>query len=419
MLFIRSHGSSVKYPQTRAEHSIPLKTALRGCIVLEIADVNKQIAHLSKVFANILLERSLLESKLFPVNAYICVGFYQTYACLHDVMKEVWARVTPEELAKRSKTLLSPVQALSISYLWLYYSLARMGEIYNKCGKKAAREPAEKREQWRFMLEQWHKLATNYFNSGQSTVAASGRTNLAFDDASLRWIRDHLQPVTMQQVTKARRAIGSIDLYAFLEECEARAKIVDHGPYPLDNGEMLVVSEYTNLYDGRGRHWLPWSATEAKLPSSSLGVAMTLRDAKATFNDIGTMTIDPGDYSKLVTNMAAYARHGDKIVSVGLDELPAYSEAATNAQAELYMKFAGMDRKQLLLSGATAYWRGFARFTDQVGITDKVDWNISQAVQDEHLQYFMDHNEDPAFFRLKMKVLKMKVLPYVVPQHTE
>ena len=380
---------------------------------MQVAEVNKQITHLSKVFANILLERSLLESKLFPVNAYICVGFYQTYARLYEVMKEVWDRVTPEELAKRSKTLLSPVQALSISYLWLYYSLARMGVIYNKCGKNPAREPAEKREQWRWMLEQWHRLATNYFTSGESTVAASGRTNLAFDDASLRWIRDHLQPVTMEQVTKVRRAIGSVDLYAFLEECEARAKIVDHGPYPLENGEILVVSEYTNLYDGHGRLWLPWSATESKLPSSSLGVAMTLKDAKATFNDIGTMTVDPGDYSKLVTSIAAYTKRGDKIVPVGLDELPAYGDAATNTQAELYVKFAGMDRKELLLAGATAYWRGFARYTDQVGVTEKVDWKISQEVLDEHLAYFMDHNEDPAFFRLKMKVLKMKALPFL------
>jgi len=94
------------------------------------------------VFANILLNRSLLESKLFPVNAYICVGFYQTHHGLYDVMKQVWDRVTPEELANRCKTLLSPVQALSISYLWLYYSLAKMGVIYNKCGKKAAKEPS-------------------------------------------------------------------------------------------------------------------------------------------------------------------------------------------------------------------------------------------------------------------------------------
>jgi hypothetical protein len=31
-------------------------------------------------------------------------------------------------------------------------------------------------------------------------------------------------------------------------------------------------------------------------------------------------------------------------------------------------------------------------------------------VQDEHLEYFMSHNEDPAFARLKMKIIKSKAL---------
>jgi hypothetical protein len=96
-----------------------------------------------------------------------------------------------------------------------------------------------------------------------------------------------------------------------------------------------------------------------------------------------------------------------------LDELSAYAEAATNAQAELYMKFAEMDRRQLLIAGATAYWRCFARFTDQVGITDNIDWTLSQAILDEHVPYFMNHDEDPAFRRMKMKILKMKVLPFL------
>jgi hypothetical protein len=140
---------------------------------------------------------------------------------------------------------------------------------------------------------------------------------------------------------------------------------------------------------------------------------MTLKGAKATFNDIGTMTVEPSDYSGLVTKMAAYTKRGDKIVSLGIDELQAYADTATNAQAELYMKFAEMDRKQLLVAGATAYWRCFARYTDQVGITDNVDWEISQAVVDEYVPYFLSHDEDPAFRRMKMKILRMKLLSFL------
>jgi hypothetical protein len=380
---------------------------------MNIAEINQVITHLSRVFANIVLERSLLESKLFPVNAYISLGFYQTYTELHDVIKQVWERISPDELAEKSRSLLSPIQALSISYLWLYYSLARMGTIYNKCNGDPSKESLEKREQWKWMLEKWHILATTYFASGKPTVAASDGKNNGLSEESIGWVENHLQPVTFEQVSKVRRTIGLVDLYSFIDECEARAKIVNHGPYTLSNGETLVMTEYTNLYDGHGRLWLPWSATESKLPSATLGVAMTLKGAKTKFNDIGTMTVDPADYSKLVRNIAAYKKNGDKIVPVGLDELPSYSEAAETAQAELYMKFAQMDRKELLISGATAYWRCFARYTDAVGITEKVSWNLSQPVLDEYLPIFMKANEDPAFSRIKKKVIKMKALPFL------
>ncbi len=380
---------------------------------MELSKINDQIAHLSRVFVDIILERGFLDSKIFPVNAYICVAFYQTYERLYDVMSRVWGRVSPEELARQSKRLLSPINALSITYLWLYYSLARMGVIYNKCGGHPSKESAEKREQWRFMLEQWYRLATNYFDSKKPTVASSGKKNVSLNEASLKWITDHLQSVDLNQTVRARRAIGSIDLYSFLEECDARAKIVNHGPYPLGNDEILVISEYINLYDGRGRLWLPWSATEAKLPTSTLGIAMTIRGARTTFNDIGTMSVEPPDYSKLVTKMVAYTQKGDGIVEVPLEELSAYAEAAERAHMELYMKFSQMDRKSLIIAGATAYWRGFARYTDQVGITDDVDWSLSQAVIDEHLPYFLKNDEDPAFSRIKIKILKMKALPFL------
>ncbi|MBN2229704.1 MAG: hypothetical protein JW779_08915 [Candidatus Thorarchaeota archaeon] len=366
---------------------------------MEISKINEQLTHLSCVFSDILAERGLLESKLFPVNEYISVSFYQTYYHLHDVMKQVWERITPEELAKRSKTLLSEIQALSITYLWLYYSLARMGIIFNKFDSDPSKESREKQEQWKWMLEQWYKLGTNYFNSGKPTVASSGGVNLALNTDSLDWVKDNLEPVTEEQVRSIRRNIGSVDLYAFMDECEARAKIIDHGPFPVSKDEVLIISEYTHLHDGKEDLWLPWSDTETKLPSASLGIAMTLKGCTSFFNDIGTVTVEPGDYSRLVTNACAYTKHGTKIVPVGLDELQAYADAADAAQTELYLRFAEWDKEKLMIAGAEAYWRCYARYTNQVGITDKIDWKLSQAVIDEYVPFFMDNDADPAFIR--------------------
>jgi hypothetical protein len=357
------------------------------------------IKHISDTFSDILAERGLLESEIFPTNEYISVSCYHTYDHLYDVMKQVWSKISPEELAKQSKTLLSEIHALSITYLWLYYSLGRMGIVFEKCESEPKNEAEEKREQWQWMLEQWYKLATNYFNSGKPTVAMSGAKNLAFDDDTLNWLKDNLEPVDTEQVKKIRRTLGQVELYAFMDECEARAKLIDHGPYPISDDEILVATEFTRLHDGQGDLWLPWSDTEVKLPTEKLGVAMTIKGASAHFNDIGTMTIEPGDYSNLVTSVVAYAERGSKVVALGLDELPTYEKAAEAALSELYMKYAEWDKKQLMLAGAVAYWRGFARYTDRVGITDKVDWSISQKVIEEYVPFFMDNDADPAFIR--------------------
>jgi hypothetical protein len=374
-------------------------TSLTGDTILDIRETNKMIKHISDTFSDILAERGLLESEIFPTNEYISVSCYHTYDHLYDVMKQVWSKITPEELAKQSKTLLSEIHALSITYLWLYYSLGRMGTVFEKCASDAKNEPEEKRIQWQWMLEQWQKLGTNYFNTGKPTVAMSEARNLAFGDDTLSWLKDNLEPVGSEQVKTIRRILGQVELYAFMDECEARAKLIDHGPYPISDDEILVVTEFTRLHDGRGELWLPWSDSEAKLPSAKLGVAMTIKGASATFNDIGTMTIEPGDYSHLVTSVAAYTERGSKVSPLGLDELPSYEQAAEDALSELYMKFADWDKKQLMLAGAVAYWRGFARYTDRVGITDKIDWTISQSVIDEYVPFFMDNDADPAFIR--------------------
>ncbi len=385
---------------------------------MDVRELNEQIRHISHIFEDVLAERGLLESKLFPISEYISLSCYQCYEYQFDLMKQVFSRISPEELAKQSKKLLSDVHALSITYCWLYWSLGRMGKIFNEYGDDASKEPEEKREQWKWMLEQWYSLGTNYFNTGKPSVASSGYVNLAFEDKTLDWLRDNIEQTTVEQIKRIRRAFGSVDLYAFLEECDARAKIVDHGPYQLPDDEILVASEYTNLHDGKGELWLPWSDTESKLPSSSLGVAMTMKDVTARFNDVGTMTIEPGDYSKRVTGALVYANRGNKVVPLGFDELDAYAEAADAAQAELYMKFAEWEKEKLMIAGAVAYWRGLARYTDAVGITDKFDWGIAEDIKEKYVPFFMDTDADPAFMRFGRFDEEMEEDPtlYLLPE---
>ncbi|MFX1581007.1 MAG: hypothetical protein ACFFCJ_02055, partial [Promethearchaeota archaeon] len=232
------------------------------------------------------------------------------------------------------------------------------------------------------------------------TIEGSGYTNLAFGDDVLNWLKDRLEPVSSPQVSALRKAIGTVDLYAFMDECEARAKISEHGPYPLENKESLVITEYTHLYDGKEPLWLPWSETETPLPTASLGVAMTLKGVKAKFSDTGTMTLDPAEYGEHVQQMVAYTKSGNKLKELGLDELSVYATAANASQEELFMRFADWDKQERLIAGAKAYMRGFARYTNQVGITDQIDWDLTSHSTEEYVPYFMTHDGDNAFTRM-------------------
>jgi hypothetical protein len=243
-------------------------------------------------------------------------------------------------------------------------------------------------------------LSTHYFNTGKSTIEGAGYTNLAFGADVLTWLIDRLEPTSSSQVSSIRKTIGTVDLYAFMDECEARAKIIEHGPYPINDDEILVLTEYTHLYDGKEPLWLPWSETDSPLPSASLGVAMTLKGVKAKFSDTGTMTLDPAEYGEHVQKMTAYTKRGEKLKEIGLDELSAYATAADASQQELFMRFADWDKQQRLIAGAKAYMRGFARFTNQVGITDQMDWDLTPHSMEEYVPYFMTHDGDNAFARM-------------------
>ena len=54
--------------------------------------------------------------------------------------------------------------------------------------------------------------------------------------------------------------MANLEVFSFLDECEARAKLCDHGPYRINDEEVLVFREISHLYDGNQPHFL-WSET--------------------------------------------------------------------------------------------------------------------------------------------------------------
>ena len=374
---------------------------------MNIKEVNDLISHISEIIDYQVKKRGLLESQLFPVTAYVCVSFYNAYDMLYDILKKVSEKTTPERMGKESRKILSELHALSLFYIPLYYMVGRMGEIQRDNGDPKS-ETSEKREQTMFILDFWKRLASSYFPEGKLTVYDSNGKNIALEQSDINWVINQITDLSSEEGLKFKKTMANLEVVSFLDECEARAKLCDHGPYKINENEIIVFREIMHLYDGKKPHF-PWSATEAKAPFSNIAFAFRLKDVDAKFDDFATLTTTPLIYSENITGIALFTRDGTNVKPIELDILDAFYDYAVKANKELFLKFSKWDRKQRLIAGAYAYCYGYARYTNFVGITDQIDWELTERTMNKYIPIFMESDFDagiPRLFRSKRQVAK-------------
>ena len=78
---------------------------------MNVKEANELIAHASELVDFQVSKRGLLESQLFPVTAYICVSFYNSYDMLYEVLKRYQER---QHLSKWEKTVKKFFQKLML-----------------------------------------------------------------------------------------------------------------------------------------------------------------------------------------------------------------------------------------------------------------------------------------------------------------
>ncbi len=374
-------------------------------MIMNVQEANELITHASELVDYQVSKRGLLETQLFPVTAYICVSFYNAYDMLYDILKKVSEKITPEQLGIESRKILSEIQALSIFYIPLYYMVGRMGEIHQNNGNPAS-ETIEKRNETLFILDFWKRLAESYFH-GKLSVFDSDKKNMAINQKDVDWTVDHLVDITKQHAGNIKRTMANLEIVSFLDECEARAKLCDHGPYIINDNEILVFREISHLFDGKELHF-PWSETQATAPFSNIAFAYRLKDISVEFDDFASMDTDPADFTNHITGAAIFTRDKDIIKPLDFDVLEGFNEYATKANKELFLKFSKWDRKQRLIAGAYAYCYGYARYTNQVGITSNFNWDLTEKTMNKYIPAFMESDFDPGIPRLMRSKAKKK-----------
>ncbi len=384
---------------------------------MDIKETNELITHVSEIIDYQVSKRGLLESQLFPVTAYICVSFYNSYDMLYDILKKVSEKTTPEKMGKDSRKILSEIQALSIFYIPLYYMAGRMGEIYRN-NEDPSSESEEKRKQTMFILDFWKRLASSYFPGGKLSVNDSEKKNIALDQSDIEWTLSNIKDVSKEQATKIKRTMANLELVSYIDECEARAKLCDHGPYHVDENEILVFREILHLYDGGEPHF-NWSKTEAKAPHENIAFVLRLKNVEIELDEFVSLESKPIDFTDNITGVAILTRNENEVIPLDFGVLNAFNDYAIKANKELFLKFSHWDRKQRLIAGAYAYCYGYARYTNFVGITDKINWDLTERTMNKYIPEFMESDFDqgiPRFFRSRGKKKREGPSLYLLPE---
>ena len=365
-------------------------------------EVNEIIAMFSKSVLENILKRGVVESKMFPVNYYIHVACYILYdqSYLYNILKEVASKISPEELARRSKSLGPGLNHLGFYSTCMLYLHGRAQVIYDNLSKKKAGEtnivvePETKKKETKFVLDFWKRLSPNYLND--ETLVLKNKRLTCLSDDYIEKLKGNMIPINNnKEITKRlKQTIAHLTIYSFLSQAECRFTISEHGPYYFkDNTEPLIFKEFIELYTGDVMYGLdmsgnmPYKITEIA-PFSNVIFGMTLKDMnKIEFNDWGTLFADPTDYSSNITSIGIWTRelshpkdlrypdYLGELKPLPLNILEELSKFAKSATKELYIDISKWNFTKRLMIGSNIYANiVLGVYAQYAGIEDKFNW---------------------------------------------
>ena len=285
-------------------------------------EANELIAYFSKsMISNITIRDAALESKIFPVMHYINTACYILYdqSFQYNILRKVASKISPETIAKRSKTLCAPLNQLAFYSIAMLYLQGRAAVIHDNYYKKKTNqniiiEPENKKKETKFRLYFWRRLSPNYLNDGGLTV--QNKEIVFLSDDYINSLKDQMIPITnhnKQIIKKLRQTIAQLTVFNFLFQGECRAGISEHGPYYFEGStDPLIFKEFQYLYTGKQifgldvSSYLPQKISKPS-PFPNVIFGMTLKDMnKIEFNDWSTLFANPSDFSSNITSIGIW-----------------------------------------------------------------------------------------------------------------
>lgn len=296
-------------------------------------------------------ERStVIETTLFDLPGKMLIGQYAGADVLPGVFAELERRIEPEELGRRRRV---PGMTLGLGLcgtLWIYL-FGRLQRYLDAGWPEKPVDLGDSEESAR-VIDYWTRVALAYRDDG--SIVAEGNADKAvircLDPEDVSKLAEQALAVGKpSEASELRRAIAQLELYLFLIHGEQRDGIFNHGPYPLEDGRVLVVKELTDLQNP----FMSWVEEEHRLSTPRLVIPIVLQDVTCRFDMFGTLYTQPEDYFPSIEGLTILS--GEALESIGEKELIGIGQEAHAVQRTMFTVMAGWDERFKLLHAATQY----------------------------------------------------------------
>lgn len=281
-------------------------------------------------------KRASLRSILFDVPRRSSIGWHCVYRKGCQFLRRLSDYISPEDLGVKMKQLCSRPYYLTLSIVMCSYLGARQQKMLDQ-GLAPGQAFAEDLDDLSFVVDWWRRTCRSYRNDGLLLPEQAGDTQAILPASAIHDLDAQLSTSDLADVHhRLRRMAATLELYSFILHGEQRDGIFGHGPYPVED-QQLVVLEFTDLQND----FLPWAQTRVRNLYPNLAIVLRLKGTKARFHLFGSVLLDPSDIVSKLQAIGLFTRGEDgRISHVDFSEMETIQARAADAQNELYLKAA-------------------------------------------------------------------------------
>ncbi len=320
--------------------------------------------------------RTVQESKIFPVSAYILFSYLNAFYRYPALLRKIEARMAAEEVGDRARNQGVKIVAWTFP---CFYLLGR--EMLINWG---VIRPTDAVEDVVYVLDFWKRFQLSWHrNNGNLTNRQAGHRAQVMPEQRLQVF--HADAFECREGDSLHRAaqsfLAAAAQYGFLVSCESRLTLHNHGPYKISDRREMLIREFLELSES-GVPWLDGVGQD--IPYNNLTVTMIVEDCHINLlDDWGSFESEPELRAEHMVAVGLYSADAlsDGHVPVGMgsqQELAAtfddLTERIKTATTKLWQEMAGWTRDQQLDAGALTYYAVIKEFAIIAGVYEMEDW---------------------------------------------